>query len=42
VNPEGKLISTYQKTFLYETDENWAIEGPGFASLNIRSLGKVK
>lgn len=41
VNPEGKLITTYQKTFLYETDENWAIEGPGFVSFQVDRLGKV-
>jgi predicted amidohydrolase len=39
VNPEGKVISTYQKTFLYETDENWAIEGPGFVSFQVHELG---
>ncbi|KAI9350982.1 carbon-nitrogen hydrolase [Pilaira anomala] len=42
VNPEGRVVSTYQKTFLYETDENWAEEGPGFVSLKIDdTLGKV-
>jgi protein N-terminal amidase len=41
VNPEGKVVLTYQKSFLYETDENWAAEGPGFVSTHIEGLGKV-
>ncbi|CEP15041.1 hypothetical protein [Parasitella parasitica] len=41
VNPEGKLVYTYQKAFLYETDENWAMEGPGFVSTHIKGLGKT-
>ena len=24
---QGKVISNYRKTFLYETDEKWASEG---------------
>lgn len=41
VDPKGRLIHTYQKAFLYETDENWAAEGPGFVSTHIHGLGKV-
>ncbi|CAJ0838268.1 17555_t:CDS:10 [Entrophospora sp. SA101] len=41
VGRSGELITTYQKTHLYETDENWAEEGPGFKSLHIPTLGKV-
>ncbi|KAL7316181.1 hypothetical protein PS15m_005317 [Mucor circinelloides] len=41
VDPKGRLIYTYQKAFLYETDENWAAEGPGFVSTHIDGLGKV-
>jgi predicted amidohydrolase len=41
VNPVGKLLTTYQKSFLFETDDNWAIEGPGFVSKNIEELGQV-
>nr|CAG8541159.1 7576_t:CDS:10 [Entrophospora candida] len=36
-----ELITTYQKTHLYETDENWAEEGPGFKSIHIPILGKL-
>ncbi|KAF9578972.1 Carbon-nitrogen hydrolase [Lunasporangiospora selenospora] len=41
VSPKGTLVSTYSKTFLYYTDENWAQEGPGFQSTDIEGLGKV-
>ncbi|CAI2170141.1 16897_t:CDS:10, partial [Funneliformis geosporum] len=41
INPYGELIETYQKTHLYETDENWAEEGPGFKSINVPNLGKI-
>lgn len=41
MDPKGRLIYTYQKAFLYETDENWAAEGPGFVSTHIDGLGKV-
>lgn len=36
VDPKGNLIATYQKSFLYETDENWAEEGPGFVSMDVK------
>lgn len=41
VDSEGIVVKTYQKTFLYETDENWAIEGPGFVSFDTHKFGKV-
>ncbi|CAG8595333.1 7976_t:CDS:2, partial [Acaulospora colombiana] len=41
VGPDGELIETYSKTFLFMTDENWADEGPGFKSINAPGLGKV-
>ncbi|GAN08560.1 conserved hypothetical protein [Mucor ambiguus] len=41
VDPKGRLLHTYQKAFLYETDENWAEEGPGFVSTDIEGIGKV-
>ncbi|CAO3702873.1 unnamed protein product [Rhizopus stolonifer] len=41
VDPQGELVETYQKSFLYETDERWAIEGPGFVSVKIDKLGKI-
>lgn len=42
VDPQGRLVTTYSKTFLYYTDENWAEEGPGFKSIAVDGLGKVK
>ncbi|ORZ14116.1 carbon-nitrogen hydrolase [Absidia repens] len=41
VNRQGELVKTYRKAFLYETDENWASEGPGFETIDIPELGKV-
>lgn len=41
VDPQGHLVTTYAKTFLYYTDENWAEEGPGFKSIDVDGLGKV-
>ncbi|KAG9288174.1 hypothetical protein G9A89_020480 [Geosiphon pyriformis] len=41
VDPSGDLISTYQKSFLFETDVRWAEEGPGFKSIHVDGLGKV-
>ncbi|CAG8774748.1 2311_t:CDS:2, partial [Racocetra persica] len=41
VGRNGSLIETYQKTHLYETDESWAEEGPGFKSIDVPDLGKV-
>ncbi|KAG0013962.1 Carbon-nitrogen hydrolase, partial [Podila clonocystis] len=41
VDPHGHLVTTYAKTFLYYTDENWAEEGPGFKSIDVDGLGKV-
>jgi protein N-terminal amidase len=38
VSPEGELVFNYRKTFLYDTDKNWAIEGNEFGSFEI--LGK--
>lgn len=41
VSQDGKLIETYSKHFLYETDENWADEGPEFKAIDVNDLGKV-
>ncbi|KAI8333089.1 carbon-nitrogen hydrolase [Chlamydoabsidia padenii] len=41
IDRQGNLIKTYRKTFLYETDELWASEGPGFDTIDIPELGKV-
>lgn len=35
VSPSGELVATYDKSFLYETDHNWAVEGSGFVTLDI-------
>ncbi|KAG0293964.1 Carbon-nitrogen hydrolase [Dissophora globulifera] len=35
VSPEGKLLTTYAKHFLYFTDETWAEEGPEFVGFGI-------
>lgn len=32
LSPAGILLHTYQKHHLYETDESWATEGPGFVT----------
>ncbi|ORZ00419.1 carbon-nitrogen hydrolase [Syncephalastrum racemosum] len=41
VDRQGQLLTTYQKTFLFETDEQWAREGPGFRTIDVPELGKV-
>lgn len=41
VDSQGKLVKTYQKCFLFETDEQWATEGPGFVTMEMDGLGKV-
>ncbi|KAI8138512.1 N-terminal asparagine amidohydrolase-like protein [Fennellomyces sp. T-0311] len=41
VNPQGHLVQTYQKSFLFQQDEVWAAEGPGFVSIEMEGLGKV-
>ena len=33
VSPEGEVIHNYRKTFLYETDQSWAVAGTFFAHL---------
>jgi len=40
VSPAGDLLATYDKSFLYETDHNWAEEGSGFISLDIPEWNK--
>jgi protein N-terminal amidase len=42
VSPQGVLLNTYAKHFLYYTDESWAEEGPSFESMPIEGLGQVK
>lgn len=42
VNPDGETIANYRKSFLYYTDETWALEGPdGFFDGEIEGLGNV-
>lgn len=42
VNKEGETIANYRKSFLYYTDETWALEGPdGFYEGVIDGLGNV-
>jgi len=42
VNAEGETIANYRKSFLYYTDETWALEGPdGFYDGEIEGLGNV-
>ena len=40
VSPEGNIVATYRKSFLYYTDETWASEGDkGFFHGDLGSLG---
>ncbi|XP_004363822.2 hypothetical protein CAOG_02983 [Capsaspora owczarzaki ATCC 30864] len=41
VDAKGTLLLTYDKHFLYETDETWAKEGAGFTTIEIPEIGKV-
>lgn len=42
MNSEGETIANYRKSFLYYTDETWALEGPdGFYDGEIEGLGNV-
>ncbi|KAH6715418.1 carbon-nitrogen hydrolase [Leptodontidium sp. MPI-SDFR-AT-0119] len=42
VNAGGETIANYRKSFLYYTDETWALEGPdGFYDGAIEGLGNV-
>ncbi|OHE96354.1 N-terminal amidase [Colletotrichum orchidophilum] len=41
VNGDGETIANYRKTFLYYTDETWALEGQGFFDGFIPGLGNA-
>ena len=42
VNRDGETIANYRKSFLYYTDETWALEGPnGFYGGVVDGLGNV-
>eukprot|EP00762_Andalucia_godoyi_P005065 ANDGO_04016.mRNA.1 Protein N-terminal amidase len=38
VDKSGKIVYTYRKSFLYETDESWALEGGGFKEAYVDGL----
>jgi hypothetical protein len=35
VTPDGQFIKSYKKHFLFEMDETWAKEGPGFEAMEL-------
>jgi len=41
VNRDGETVANYRKSFLYYTDETWALEGSGFFGGQIPELGSV-
>ena len=42
VDPSGKILANYRKSFLYYTDETWAEEGnEGFFASHLPGLGNV-
>lgn len=41
VNEEGETIANYRKSFLYYTDETWALEGDGFFDGYLPGLGNT-
>ncbi|KAJ6782562.1 hypothetical protein PWT90_04554 [Aphanocladium album] len=41
VNADGETIANYRKSFLYYTDESWALEGKGFYKGFIPGLGNT-
>ncbi|KAI8714385.1 CN hydrolase domain-containing protein [Fusarium sp. LHS14.1] len=41
VNGDGETIANYRKSFLYYTDETWALEGKGFYDGFIPGLGRT-
>lgn len=41
VSGDGETLANYRKSFLYYTDETWALEGRGFYSGEIEGLGSV-
>ena len=36
VSPQGELVNSYKKHFLYEMDKPWAEAGPSFESMELR------
>lgn len=42
VNGEGETVANYRKSFLYSTDESWALEGKhGFFQGHVCGLGRM-
>ncbi|KAK4228262.1 putative carbon-nitrogen hydrolase protein, partial [Podospora fimiseda] len=41
IGKDGKVAANYRKSFLYYTDETWALEGNGFYQGKLDGLGKV-
>ncbi|PWN87550.1 carbon-nitrogen hydrolase [Acaromyces ingoldii] len=41
VDPNGHVIHAFRKHFLFETDETWARQGPGFELIHVPRLGKI-
>lgn len=41
IAPDGQIVATYRKSFLYYTDECWASEGSGFYCGPLGTLGTV-
>ncbi len=42
VDREGKLALNYRKHFLYETDHNWAEEGPSFQTVILKNTKGIE
>lgn len=41
IGKEGEVLANYRKSFLYYTDETWALEGDGFYEGKMGNFGKV-
>lgn len=41
LDDKGETVTVYDKAFLYEVDEAWAEEGPGFVTVDTRAFGRV-
>lgn len=41
VDGDGEELANYRKSFLYYTDETWALEGQGFYGGKLGSFGQV-
>lgn len=41
VSPEGELLHTFRKHFLYDNDKTWAKAGPGFEYIDLPEFGRL-